>query len=141
MAFFTVVTVHETGGQTVDLAHTDISIKWKSGGGSMLDTTTGRTDGNGIAKMMTPAVWLIPTGAEGVITTSNGSYRGRGTVSVDFWGNPVPKHQRIMMHRDTEGSIKDLAKKAGGTAKDAAILLIAVLAVTAVIVVGIRRYI
>lgn len=103
------------GGLSIQpVPYTDVLVKWKSGGGSPLPDTKGRTDGSGVATMVTPENYLqlgLPTGAEGIITASNGTARGQSAILVDFWGQPIPKRQAVVMTRDTEGAVKDTANK------------------------------
>jgi hypothetical protein len=146
MTFFEVSTFVKTrnaeGGYVfTPVAFTDISIAWKSGGGSTLESTSGRTNESGVASLTTPPnFWQLglPTGAEGVITASNGSRRGSATVQVDWLGNPSPKRIPIAMSGDAEGAIKDVATKAANAAKNAGILLVIGIAALGVLVWGIR---
>jgi hypothetical protein len=89
--------------------------------------------------MSTPEVFLIPTGAVGVISARNGSMRGGGTVEVDVWGNPSPAQQAIVLSSDLEGNVKDIGNNIASKVKAAGWWAVAFFAVVGIALIGIGR--
>jgi hypothetical protein len=126
--------------QKLPVANADVDIAWKSGGGSPLPATHGRTGADGVALMVTPENYLqigLPTGADGSITVRKGTAVGHGAVGVNFFGEAHDVN--ISVSSDAVGSVKSAFVEAGSTAKSAAIVLAVILIGAAALIWGIRK--
>lgn len=127
-----------SGLDSSNLKGATVKIKWTSGLGADLGEDTYFTDDLGRALIATPKVFIIPDGASGRITVTQGSLIGEDVASVNAFGG-CDDHI-IQCYKNSAAvvgtTISGITDKAGNALKTSAWFIIGILIAAGVVLWG-----